>query len=198
MRTIFSVLIILLSGCWAFAQQPDGYLSNYVVIDGDTIKLTFLDEVIVVDSLSPITMEEKRAYYKLRRKVLKVYPYAKIAVDRLTVIQQEYGDITKSRKKRKYSKEIENFIREEFEDELRVLTKTEGRILIKLLHRNTGITAYDMMKDYRGWVRANFYQVVARFYEADMKEEFQPTKVREDALIEHILKSYFAKCYLIE
>ncbi len=198
MKKICFILFIILSGCCAFAQQPDGYLSNYVVVDGDTIPLTFLHEIIVRDTLAPRTIEEKRAYYRLRRKVLKVYPYVKIATERLTVIEQEYGSIKKKRKKKKYSKEVEKYIRDEFEVELRKLTRSEGRILIKLLYRNTGMTAYDLMKDYRGWLRANFYQGIAKWYDADMKATYRPDLVYEDAQIEYILKDAFIKGILCE
>lgn len=198
-KTLTSFVLLCLSLCaWAQVEQPAGYLSNYIIVRGDTMPLTLLDEVAVYDTLYPKSWEEKRAYYILRKKVLKVYPYAKIAADRLTEIDSTRATITKKRKQKKYSKEVEQFIRDEFEAELRKLTRSEGQILIQLIYRNTGISAYDLMKEYRGWLRANFYQTLARWYDADMRKEYHPEKYRRDALIEYILRGAFADGILEE
>jgi len=133
------------------------------------------------------TYEDLVMYYTLKRKTLKVYPYAKMASDRLTKLNSRLLKIKSNRKKKKYTKLLEKFIQDELTEELKKLTKTEGQILVKLIHRETGITAYDLVKELRNGFRAFSYNTIAKFFDISLKKEFNPENNKEDLFIEDVL-----------
>ena len=99
---------------------------------------------------------------------------------------------------KKYLKRLEKFIYEEFEEELKKLSKSQGRILIRLVHRQTGSTTFDLVKELRtGW-KAFVYQTTASLFQLSLKDQYNPEEVLEDYLIEDILQRAFADQYLIE
>ncbi|MDP5230045.1 MAG: DUF4294 domain-containing protein [Cellulophaga sp.] len=166
-----------------------------IIVEGDSIMRNSidLDEFYVFSQLKFSNYDEKLRYYILRRKTLKVYPYAKLAADRLTELNDSLLKITKNSKKRRYTKEIQQYVEGEFSDELKKLTRTEGQILIKLIHRQTGITAFDLVKELRNGWRAFWYNTTAKMFKISIKEEFHPDLVHEDYLIEDILQRAFSE-----
>lgn len=165
----------------------------YYIIEGDTIPREFidLDEVVLLNKLQFNSKEDRRRYLILRRKTRKVYPFAKLASERLTVMTERLNTIESKRLKRKYTKRIQKYIEEEFSEELKKLTRTEGQILVKLIHRQTGRTAFDLVKELRtGW-RAFWYNTTASMFDISLKEEYKPYEVKEDYLIEDILERSF-------
>lgn len=120
-----------------------------------------------------------------------MYPYAKLASERLAVMQERLDGIEDRRARRKYTKRIQKYIEEEFSEKLKKLTRTEGQILVKLIHRQTGVTAFDLVKELRtGW-RAFWYNTTANMFDISIKEEYLPFDVKEDYLIEDILERSF-------
>jgi len=192
----FLFFLVLLST--AFAQQTgEGTL---LLIEGDSIPQygITLKEVVVFQPLRFKTREELKRYILLRRRVFRVYPYAKLAADRLTVLNDRLNQIESKRGRKKYLKRLEKFIYEEFEEELKKLSKSQGRILIKLVHRQTGSTTFDLVKELRtGW-KAFVYQTTASLFSLSLKDQYNPEEVLEDYLIEDILQRAFADQYLIE
>ena len=192
----FLFFLVLLST--AFAQQTgEGTL---LLIEGDSIPQygITLKEVVVFQPLRFKTREELKRYILLRRRVFRVYPYAKLAADRLTVLNDRLNEIESKRGRKKYLKRLEKFIYEEFEEELKKLSKSQGRILIKLVHRQTGSTTFDLVKELRtGW-KAFVYQTTASLFSLSLKDQYNPEEVLEDYLIEDILQRAFTDQYLIE
>jgi len=94
-----------------------------------------LEEVVLFQPLRFQSMNELRNYVILRNRTLRVYPYAKLASDRLDTLSKRLDNIKSKRKKKVYIKRIEKFIYDEFEEELKKLSRSQGRILIKLVHR---------------------------------------------------------------
>jgi hypothetical protein len=174
--------------------ELDSIAEKMIIIEGDSIiqNSIDLDEVYVFSRLKFFSYKEKVRYYILRRKTLKVYPYAKLASERLTELNDSLVRITKKSKQRKYTREIHKYIEGEFSEELKKLTRTEGQILIKLIHRQTGITAFDLVKELRNGWRAFWYNTTAKMFNISIKEEFHPDTVHEDYLIEDILQRAFA------
>ncbi len=123
----------------------------------------------------------------LRRRVLKVYPYAQLASERLTTLKERLFKMDRRSQKKRYAKIIEKYLEGEFSKELKKLTRKEGQILVKLIHRETGITPHTLVKTYRNSLRATVYQFTAKLYDIDLKTEFNPLKVKEDMWIEDIL-----------
>jgi hypothetical protein len=182
------------------AQQPDLLEKQMIIIEGDSIP-TYgipLNEVVVFQPLLFKNHLKLKRYLILRRKTLKVYPYAKMAAERLTVLNQRLNDLNSKRSKRKYLKRMEKFIYEEFEEELKKFSRSEGQILIRLVHRQTGITTYDLVKELRtGW-KAFWYQTTASFFKLSLKDTYDPEHSLEDYLIEDILQRAFADNQLEE
>ena len=181
-----------------YAQQSEG--DTLLLIEGDSIPQygISLKEVVVFQPLRFKTREELKRYILLRRRVFRVYPYAKLAADRLTVLNDRLNEIESKRGRKRYLKRLEKFIYEEFEEELKKLSKSQGRILIKLVHRQTGSTTFDLVKELRtGW-KAFVYQTTASLFSLSLKDQYNPEEVLEDYLIEDILQRAFADQYLIE
>lgn len=166
------------------------YYNDYILFEGDTLMIE-LEEVQLLNKLRFKSAKDRNYYFWLRKKVHKAYPYAKMAQDRLNVINERLSKIKAKRKRKVYTKRLEKYFEEEFTDQLKKLTRTEGRILIKLIHRQTGTTAYDMVKDLRtGW-KAFWYQKMAKMFKLSLKTEYHPESVNEDLLIEDILQRAF-------
>ena len=146
-----------------------------------------LDEVVVYQLLQLKSYEEMKKYMLLRRRTLKVYPYAEMASKRFTTLKERMERMDNRRKKKRYAKLIEKYLEGEFKEELKKLTRAEGQILVKLIHRETGITTHALVKTYRNGFRAATYQFTAKLFDIDLKTEFDPTKVEEDLWIEDIL-----------
>ena len=174
-------------------QSMDSILEKKIIIEGDSIIRSSIDlrEVYVFSKLKFSDYDAKLRYYILRRKTIKVFPYAKMAADRLTELNDSITKITKNRHRKKYTKEVQKFIEEEFSGELKKLTRTEGQILVKLIHRQTGTTAFDLVKELRSGWRAFWYNTTAKMFDISIKEEFHPESVHEDYLIEDILQRAF-------
>lgn len=196
-KNLFFLFFLVLFST-AFAQQTrEGTL---LLIEGDSIPQygITLKEVVVFQPLRFKTREELKRYILLRRRVFRVYPYAKLAADRLTVLNDRLNEIESKRGRKKYLKRLEKFIYEEFEEELKKLSKSQGRILIKLVHRQTGSTTFELVKELlTGW-KAFIYQTTASLFSLSLKDQYNPEEVLEDYLIEDILQRAFADQYLIE
>lgn len=165
----------------------------FYFVEGDTIPREFidLDEVVLLNKLEFNSKEDRRRYLILRRKTRKVYPYAKLASERLTSLQQRLDSIEDKSQRKKYTKRIQKYIEGEFSDRLKKLTRTEGQILVKLIYRQTGRTAFDLVKELRtGW-RAFWYNTTASMFDISLKEEYKPFEIKEDYLIEDILERSF-------
>ena len=144
------------------------------------------------------TIDELKEYLILRRRVIKVYPYAKLASDRLMILNKRLKVLKSKRSKKKYLRRLEKFLYEEFEQELKKLSRSQGRILIKLIHRQTGITIFELIKELRTGFKAFFYQTTASLFKLSLKDKYNPENILEDYLIEDILQRAFAEKYLVE
>ncbi|MBB6680067.1 DUF4294 domain-containing protein [Aequorivita sp. 609] len=180
-------------------KEKDTVQVMYYIIEGETIarEMINLDEVYLLKKMQFTSKEDRRRYLILRRKTRKVYPYAKLAAERLTTMTERLKTIEKNRDKKRYTKRIQKYIEGEFSDRLKKLTHSEGQILVKLIHRQTGTTAFNLVKELRtGW-RAFWYNTTASFFEISLKEEYNPFEVEEDYLIEDILERSF-RDYILE
>ena len=164
------------------AQNLD--VLDFEIVNNDTVFFSHLPQVEILEFKSK---EERNMYFTLKRRVLKVYPYAVVAKNKLDYIEATIDTITKRRKKRKYTREMTRWVKEEYADRLKKLTMSEGRILVKLIYRETNITSYEIVKSYRGIFNAFFWQTMARIWDNNLKTEYDPVNIREDILIEHII-----------
>lgn len=207
-RLVFGTLFSLMVVGLGYAQTNDSIVQYYtknskealdaIIVEGDTIPILILDEVLLVDKPSFNSDEARRRYYILRRKVLKVYPYAVIAGNKLDSLNLVLAGMSSKRKKKKYIKEFQDYLEGRFEDELKQLTRTEGQILSKLISRETGITTYELIDTYRSGWNAFWWNMAASFYNIDLKIPYDPNTVEEDKLIENILQRSFINGLLEE
>lgn len=189
------MVLLPLGLCAQLPDQPlDSVQEKMIIVEGDSIARSSieLEEVYLFGRLKFESYEDKLHYYVLRRKTIKVYPYAKMASDRLLTLNERLGSIKSKGKRKKYTKTVQRYIEEEFSAELKKLTRTEGQILVKLIYRQTGETAFDLVKELRSGWRAFWYQNTAKLFKISIKEEYHPETIHEDYLIEDILQRAFA------
>lgn len=127
----------------------------------------------------------QKNYLRLVRNVQKVLPYAKMASFRFQLMEQNLQVLPSEKARKEYLKRTEKAIKDQFMDDLKKLSQSQGRILIKLIFRETGKTAYDLLETYRGDFTALYWQAMAKVFNANLKEEFDPI---EDWQIEQIIK----------
>jgi ribosomal protein L13 len=156
------------------------------IFKGDTIAVVDLKTAVVTGARVFKDAEAEKKYRKLVRDVKKAYPYAKIAGQRI----QEYHDLVadkKNRERRKLMREAEKNLKVEFKKDLENLTVNQGKILMKLIDRETGNSSYDLVKEYRGKMTAFFWQSFAVIYDDDLNMKVRYDKDGDDRIIEEII-----------
>ena len=171
-------------------QIDDDTVTDYIRIEGDTIVKGSigLNEVLLLPRRPFKNSEQIRKYLILKRKTIKVYPYSVMASRRLKSLNDRLLVIKTKRERRRYTRMVQKFLEDELTPELSKLTKSEGQILIKLIYRQTGITTYNLVKNLRNGVKAFLYNTTARFFDLNLKTEFNPEIILEDYYIEDIIQ----------
>ena len=183
--------LFLFSTLISSSQQIDNdTASDYIRIEGDTIVKGSigLNEVLLLPKRPFKNSEQIRKYLILKRKTIKVYPYSVMASKRLKSLNDRLLVIKTKRERRRYTRMVQKFLEDELTPELSKLTKSEGQILIKLIYRQTGITTYNLVKNLRNGVKAFLYNTTARFFDLNLKTEFNPEIILEDYYIEDIIQ----------
>jgi hypothetical protein len=166
-------------------------IEDYIFVKpGDTLTVVF-EEISLIPKQKFASRDDIRYYLWFKAKVYKAYPYARLASERLDSLNNRLERIESKSKKRKYVKLIQDYIEGEFTDQIKKMTKTEGRILIKLIHRQTGKTTFDNIKELRSGWKAFWYNTTATLFKLSLKDEYHPESVNEDFLIEDILQRAF-------
>ena len=179
------VLVFILCFPLVSLCQKDTFLIKEMYYkDNDTIILADIDEIEI---LHFINLEDERYFRRLKYKTLKVYPYAKMAAEQLDSIQIQLELIPKKRKRKAYIKATEQWIKEDLAPDLKKLSRWEGRILSKLIYRETNISTYQIVKDLKGSLHAFFWQTMAKLYDNNLKTPYQPKNIEEDKWIEYII-----------
>jgi len=194
---IVSILLLLSFTISAQEIQKDTIINDMIVIRGDSLTIP-LDEIMILNKLNFKTTKEKRYYYWYWKKVNKAYPYAKLAADRLIELNDDLAKMRSKRKRKKHTRKMQKYMEGEFTDELKKMTRTEGRILIKLLHRQTGLTTFNLIKEYRSGWKAFWYNTTAKVFKLSLKSEYHPESEPLDFLVEDILQRSFANGRLVE
>ncbi len=166
--------------------KKDPIALERTVIDGDTIAIYRMPEVKIQDQRIFKNKKEEKKYWRMVRNVKVALPYAKIAKEKLDKYEAQL-DGKKKRERKEIMTQVEHELLAEYEDELKGLTITQGRILLKLIDRETGHTSYELVESLRGWFSANFWQGIAVLFDADLKSEFNPKESADDAMIDEIV-----------
>jgi len=176
----------------SFAQERDTIIKIDSIAPNETI--INLEEVLFFGSQPFFKNEEqKKKYELLRSRVKKVYPYAKLAADKLYRIERVLDTLPSKRQKKKYTKKVQEDAEARFTAELKKLSRSQGKILIKLIYRQTGESAYNLVKNLRSGWRAFWYNNTAWFYDLSLKSTYNPEEVEEDFWIEDILLRAFSQ-----
>lgn len=197
MRYLFSIV-----ACFSFFFSMNGQeikidstdIEKKYEIKGDSIDQVGyqLEEVIITNRAYNFkTEEERKRFMILQRRVLKTYPYAKIAADRLVALNSGMKLLKSEKDKKKYFKIVENYLTDEFEAQLKKLSRKDGQILVKLIHRQTGSTTFDLIHDLKSGWKAFWANNTASLFDINLKSRFEPNNVAEDYLIESILYRAF-------
>jgi pyruvate dehydrogenase complex dehydrogenase (E1) component len=186
------ILCCILAGTWfpAFSQDTirlelGGYPVYALVQNGDTIYLATIEEAVIQPRKRSAETRDMRQYRKLVYNVKKVYPYAKLAGAKFGEVSAHMQTLKTNKEQREYIKQVEEEILKEYEEDLKNLSITQGRILIKLIDRETSKTSFEVVKELRGSFQAAFWQAIARIFGSNLKTEFDPDG--EDKVLNEIM-----------
>lgn len=187
MISLRALLPVLLLSCAAVPSAAQGPVFVPVQVEGtDTVPLFMLEDHTVDGVMSSKARRQQEKIDKLTRNVLKVYPYARVTAKLLAEYENDLVQIQKEHDKDLYVKLAEAELRAEFEEEVKNMTISQGRLLIKLIDRETGSTSYELVKELRGGFQAWLWQGVARIFGNDLKDDYDPEG--DDALVESVVR----------
>ena len=201
MKQIKFLFFFLFIGITVNAQddKTDAIPKAYVITtEMDTIFMdtVHLEEIVIYKG--KIDVEARKQYELLRRRVYVTYPFAKLASDKLTMLNKGMSSLKTEKEKKKYFKIIEDYMSNEFEARLKKLSRKQGQILIKLINRQTGVTTYDLVKKLKSGWNAFWSNSTAKMFDLNLKTQYLPYQENEDFLIETILVRAFESGKLIE
>lgn len=156
-----------------------------IIVNGDTLPYVDLGEVMVIGNRVFKSYDEAIKYYTLQRDLKIVYPYAIMAEVTFAQCEEAVKNMTDEGEKKHYVKTVEKQLMKQYSDELKSLTVKQGRLLIKLIDRQTGKTSYDMVKELRGSFSAFLWQTVACLFGNNLKSTYDIDG--EDKEIEHLI-----------
>ncbi len=188
MKYLISIILALfLSNSFAqiVGKTKDGYVVEMTLYNGDTIPRIVLQPVLIMPKKVYKNKHDKIKFLRLVRKVKKVLPYAQLANKKLREVEANLGKYEAKKDQRKYIKSVDRALKAEYGDELKKLTISEGRILIKLIDRETGDTSYELIDELRGSFSAFMWQSLARLFGDNLKTAYDADG--EDKLIEEII-----------
>ncbi len=210
MKNCIKIAAILLTFAFHFSYaqvkhkttdgKENGSIKQIIIFENDTIvnDAIQLDEVMIMPKLEFDNKNDYRSYIILQRKTRKVWPFAVLASKRLDSLKSRLEKIDSKSKKRRYTKMVQEYMEGKFKERLKKLTHTEGQILVKLMHRQIGMTTFELLKDLKSGWNAFWYQTTAKLFEISLKEEYQPAKNKRDFIIEDILRRSFENDILEE
>lgn len=184
---ILAVLLSLIAGLDAGAQPLHrGYLlQEWMVVDGDSIPLIHIAPIYVFDR--PVDLRRHR---KLVEAVKRVYPVAQLARRKMADMEEELLRLPDKKSQKAFIKRIYSEIKEEYTPVLKKMTRTQGKVLLKLIDRETDYTAYEILKEFRGGFVAGFWQGISRIFGQNLKSEYD--RDGQDRVIEQIIVYYEA------
>ena len=197
MRKVLLIILFYLFATNIFGQQQDNliqkndslsgrvYFIQQVERDGVVMPEIEIREVTIIGSGRSATARDYRRNERLIYNVKRVYPYAIIARERLSNVNKDLSALETERERRVYLNEVEKNLFSEFKDDLMKMTITQGKILIKLIDRETQNTSFVLIREYRGRISAAFWQGIARLFGSNLKAEYD--RFGEDAEIEMII-----------
>jgi hypothetical protein len=162
------------------------YVLQNVDRNGETMPEIAIKEVTIAGRPKRSSGSQFRQYERLVYNVKRVYPYSLIVRYKVEEVNSVLETIPGEKERKDYMKEVEKSVFSDYEDDMRRMTITQGKILIKLIDRETKNTSFSLIRDYKGWMSAVFWQGIARIFGTNLKSEYDP--YGEDAMIERIIQ----------
>lgn len=159
-----------------------------ILLDGEYIPYIKIEDVVKVGKRRFKSRREMRQYYRMIYNLKKTYPYAQIAKYKLLEINENLKTLKTDREKKEYLVRAEKELRNQFEKDLTKLTISQGKMLIKLIDRETGRTSYELVKELKGGFSATFWQGIARLFGSNLKTKFDPQG--EDKILNELIFLY--------
>lgn len=182
------LLLVILSATTSFSQQSinDTLKMQAIIYQGDTIPLSVLSNIYVQSHLTNSQKEALARYNRLRNAVYVTYPYARKAGIILNDINAHLEHISDKKERKKYINSRDKELKKEFTTPITNLTVYQGKILMKLINRETSNNCYEIIKEYQGGLTARVYQTVAFFFSSNLKQPYDSKN--EDLAIEKIVR----------
>lgn len=162
-------------------------------MNGETVVV--MDELVLLNKPKFNNQLDKNYYFFLNKKLYRVYPLFLTALEQYRDIQKEMT-VMDTAAKRKYIKDRQNMLADQYEKQLRDLTTTEGQVFAKLMNRATGKNVFEIIKEMRGGWSAFWWNVKGKMADIDLKDEYNPRKNRTDEFLESLLQSNWNSGYL--
>ena len=198
-KWVFIVAILFAWPAFGFAQtlikpqygpgKPEvvEHYATTTLDNGEVVPWFPIEEVVIYAKRTFKTEEDRQKYLRLRRNVIRVLPYAIYAQKRYEQLDRDLALANSRREEKRLIKECEREIKDKITSEVKNLSVSQGKILIKLIERQTGNTSYDLVKDMKGGISAFVYQGVAKIFGHNLKSTYDP---QEDYEIENFIREY--------
>lgn len=198
---ILAIITLLAAGLLPAAAQDDTpevtpvsgrqrvYKGKYHFVDeatGDTLCMIVMNPITIYPPERFKNKKEEEFYWRTVRDVKKTLPYAKLIYSTLLETYEYLETFETEKEKQEYLKEFEKAIFEQYKPVLKGFTRSQGKMLVKLINRETNQSSYSIVKAFLGSFRAGFWQTFGRLFGVNMKSGFDPEKNKEDAIIERI------------
>ena len=164
----------------------DTLKTEAIIYEGDTLEMKTLEFAFAYAKLTAAQVKANAKYNRLRNAVYVTYPYARRAGAVMNDINEKLANVKSKEDRKHYIKSREKELKKEFSDPLTNLSVYQGKVLMKLINRETGNNCYEIIKEYKGGVTARLYQTVAFFFDSNLKQSYDADT--DDATIEHIVK----------
>ena len=165
----------------------DKYVVPVCIYEGDTIPSLQIPQISVFRPLVFKNNRAKKRYSRLVRNVKKTLPIAK-EINSIIIETYEYLQTLPDEKSRKeHLKRVEKSLKEQYTPRMKKLTFSQGKLLIKLVNRQTRSSSYELVKAFMGSFKAGFYQTFASLFGASLKKEYHPEEDENDAMVERVI-----------
>ena len=183
---LFLLSLFFVNASQAQHVQNDTLLREATVYNGDTVSMVTLEYVYIYGFKNGWNASKAAEYNRLRNAVYVTYPYARRAGSVMNDVNANLASTTDKSARKKYIQSREKELKKEFTDPLKNLSIYQGKVLMKLINRETGSNCYEIIKELKGGFAARFYQTVAFFFDSNLKQSYNPLK--EDIIVEAFVK----------
>lgn len=191
MKKVIILLFILTSFEARLRAQVEGQLLPLVVVGNDSFPTCTLQEVVVVSKRVFKDQADQYRYNRLRDNIVTVYPYAKEAGTIFSEINDQLAQMDKKKERKKFVKQKEKELDMLYENSLKNLTVTQGDLLVKLIARETGLTVYELISEFKNPFSAFYWNKLSAFYGYSLKQQYDPQEQRDIEMIVRSIEGSF-------